>query len=134
MRARFTMSESRTDGMSPSDVRNAIMSGELRLCENPAFSGVDPDRILAGMLQRGQFPKDHAPACLNLLSLGLSPYGMPLAVIERTAPDAARIETVPICTYCDSYCAGCLPDGGIGIYDILQDDPDWNAADMPEDD
>lgn len=141
MSLEFTIDKSRTDGMSPADIKNAVLSGKLKLCTRPAFSDVDPDRILSGLLQRGGFPEANSPACLDILALGhaAEPFGhgqdgMPLALIQRTGPGTSKIETASICTYCDSYGAGCLPGHGFEFYAVLQDDPAWNADAAPDDD
>lgn len=130
----FRMVSCRTDGMAPSEVISDIRDGALELCPYQKLRPDQADEILDGMLHRGYGRNDNTtPRCLNVLALGRSCSGLPLARIEMNTPAGSSIDTPAVCTYCPAWDSTCA-ELGADLFEALKDDPEWNADALDDDD
>ena len=130
----FYMTSCRTGGMSASDIRDALLDGRLGLCPYQDLSAGETDSILDGFLHRGLAPDATDPRCVSVLALGSNAAGIPIARIEITTPSSPHMATPAVCTYCPQNDCECGNVGSFLVYDILADDPLWNASALQDDD
>lgn len=126
------MTSSRTNGMSQSEIRDALWAGTLKLCPYRDLRSDQIDDILEGFLQRGAAPGTKFPRCMSVLALGTNYYGMPVARIEISEPGKAHTAVPAVCTYCPAYGIDCTIGAAVDYYEVLQDDPVWNADAVPD--
>lgn len=129
----YYMAACRTDGMSRSDIKNALWAGRLGLCPYGALRQDESDNVLNGFLHRGMSPDSKTPRCMDILALGKSPAGIPVARIELIGPETSDIAIPAVCTYCPRATCDCDKISSFLIYDVLQDDPVWNGGILADD-
>lgn len=129
----YMIRRDRTDGISPSEISQAIWDGSLPLCPYEALTRDQADTVMTGFLYRGTEPyKKDPPRTMTVLSVGLAAGGIPAARIQIAEPDRVLYENPAICTYCPAYEYDCAQVGKLklSLYDVRADDPMWNADEM----
>lgn len=124
----FHMADCRTNGMAPSEIRDAIQSRKISLCPYRNLSGSDTDVILDGFLQRTRSPDPATRRCMSVMALGTNRSGIPVARIQTNCSDGRiMISTPAVCTYCPRCGDICDDTMKFDIYEIIQDDPEFNS-------
>lgn len=134
---RRALCHDRYPGMSPSEIGRGLRDGSISLC---GYSdGLwDLDLVLEGMLQRDMSAKDRMNIsphrrCLSIMKLGTCPEGLPVAVININDDERSAADTVHVCTYCNMAGMCGNPAVNKNLYDLLNDDPEWNGTDDDDD-
>ncbi len=118
------ISENRTEGMSRSEVSDALYAGTVRLCPYTELNASDVDGVFTGFLSIGAgSPKE--PRTMSVLALGTSVGGVPCARVECVGPGGASTIYEPsVCEFCPRL-GGCTPGDRYAVeHDFWDDAPD----------
>lgn len=122
---------------SPSEISQGLHDKTIRICPLAEQWRIDLDNMFEGMLQRNVDMADRSidqkHRCLSILRLGVDVSGLPVAVIDVHDEKTAAVETVHVCTYCNIAGMCGNPVVNRNLYDLLNDDPEWNETDDDDD-
>ena len=100
----FRILKSRTEGMAPCDIADAMWRGELGLCPSWPLSKQQENEVLDRYLKIGEY-RQGAPRALNILELGEGFDGIPCAKIECINQDGISHTYIPsVCEFCPRIC------------------------------
>lgn len=134
---RAALCRDRYPDLSPSEIGKGLHNGSVRFCEYGDGLRIDTDHMLEGMLHRdmraGNTSIDPDKRCLSIIKIGTCPDGLPVAVIAVNDGSTSMTDTVRACTYCNMAGMCGNPTINKNLYDMLNDDPEWNGTDDDDD-